>query len=49
MQPLDAVYLQILKIYARICPNRSRLMVWIRPPYTVWPKNTVRFRFFCHI
>lgn len=39
MQPLDAVYLQILKIYARICPNRSRLMVWIRPPYTVWPKT----------
>ena len=50
MQPLDAVYLQILK---NLCTDLSDPVTLDRcgccPPYTAWRKNTVRFRFFCHI
>ena len=46
MQPLDTVYLQI---YAQIHLIPSRLPVWMLPLYTALRKNTVHFRFFCHI
>ena len=40
MQPLDAVYLQILKNFnARILSEPVPLDGVIRPPYTVWPKT----------
>ena len=50
MQPLDPVYLQILK---NLCTDLSEPVPLdgVDPSalYRLVPKNTVRFRFFCHI
>lgn len=49
MQPLDTVYLQILK---NLCTDSSEpihSMGWIPLLCTVWQKNIVHFLFFCLI